>query len=159
MRINSIFFLASAFLIVSCNSTDSTESSLIQFSDAEKSELPEGSKPSKGPLSKTTSIEYETVMHDFGDVFYPSDNKYTFKIKNTGTEPLIITDAKASCGCTVPRKPEAPILPGETGEMDVVFKPKEGQVGQDVTKRITVTANTEPQQSFLDIKAKVKSGN
>ncbi|PZE18233.1 hypothetical protein DNU06_04180 [Putridiphycobacter roseus] len=98
------------------------------------------------------------VDHNYGDVFYPSDNKYTFKFKNTGTEPLTIISAKASCGCTVPRKPEAPVLPGEIGEMDVVFQPKEGQIGQEVTKRITVTANTQPSQTYLDIKANVVGG-
>ena len=158
MKKHSIFFLGGIFLLASCNSDNQSESSLIQFADAEKTELPADSKPSKGPLSKTTSIKYETAVHDFGDVFYPSDNKYTFKFTNTGNEPLIISDAQASCGCTVPRKPEQPIMPGETGELDVVFKPKEGQVGQPVTKRITVTANTEPKQTYLDIKANVKSG-
>lgn len=145
-------------MFASCNNSETDNSSLVQYTEADKTELPEGSTPSKGPLSKTTSIQYEEPTHDFGDVFYPSDNKYTFKFTNTGTEPLIISDAKASCGCTVPRKPEKPVLPGEVGEMDVVFKPKEGQVGQDVTKKITITANTQPAQTFLEIKAKVKSG-
>ncbi|MFK8044698.1 MAG: DUF1573 domain-containing protein [Crocinitomicaceae bacterium] len=157
MKKNSIYFLSGLFLIASCGSEQANDG-LIQFTDADKTEVPEGSTPSKGPLSKITSLEYEEIIHDFGDVFYPSDNKYTFKVKNTGNEPLIISDAKASCGCTVPRKPEAPIMPGETGELDVVFKPKEGQVGQTVTKRITITANTQPNQSFLDIKAKVVAG-
>ncbi|MFK8039333.1 MAG: DUF1573 domain-containing protein [Crocinitomicaceae bacterium] len=158
MRKNTIYLLSGLFLIASCNNSEEDSTSLVQYSEADKSELPEGSVPSKGPLSKPTSIQYEEVMHDFGDVFYPSDNKYTFKFTNTGTEPLIISEAKASCGCTVPRKPEEPVLPGEVGELDVVFKPKEGQVGQDVTKKITITANTSPSQTFLNIKAKVKSG-
>jgi hypothetical protein len=158
MKKTSIYLFSSLLILTACSGEKADDSSLVQFTDAEKAELPEGAKPSKGPMSKTTTIEYEEVMHDFGDVFYPSDNKYTFRFKNTGTEPLVISDAKASCGCTVPRKPEKPIMPGESGEMDVVFKPKEGQVGQEVTKRITVTANTEPQQTYLDIKATVKGG-
>jgi hypothetical protein len=158
MKKTSIFLFSSLLIFTACSGEKSNDSSLVQFTDAEKAELPEGAKPSKGPMSKTTTIAYEEVLHDFGDVFYPSDNKYTFRFKNTGTEPLVISDAKASCGCTVPRKPEKPIMPGESGEMDVVFKPKEGQVGQEVTKRITVTANTEPQQTYLDIKATVKGG-
>lgn len=105
-----------------------------------------------------TSIEYFDLKHDFGNVFYPSENKFTFKFKNTGNAPLVIKDAQASCGCTVPSKPEAPIMPGEVGELDVIFRPKSGQVGQEVTKKITVTANTKPEQTFLEISAKVMEG-
>ncbi|MGB1102667.1 MAG: DUF1573 domain-containing protein [Crocinitomicaceae bacterium] len=104
---------------------------------------------------ETTTIEYVETNHDFGDVTYPSENIYTFKFKNTGNKPLIIENAKASCGCTVPNKPDEPILPGEMGEMDVIFRPKEGQQGSDVTKRVTVTANTDPAQTYLEISANV----
>lgn len=103
----------------------------------------------------TTSIEYVETTHDFGNVKYPGEYLYTFKFKNTGNLPLIIESATASCGCTVPNKPEDPILPGEVGEMDVIFRPKEGQQGQPVTKKVTVTANTDPQQSYLEISANV----
>ena len=156
MKKNSIYLLSGLLFLASCGDDSSADSSLVAFSEADNSELPEGSQPAG---NKTTTIEYEVVEHDFGDVFYPSDNKFTFKFTNTGSEPLVISDAKASCGCTVPRKPEKPVLPGEVGELDVVFKPKEGQIGQEVTKRITITANTEPNNlTYLDIKANVKSG-
>lgn len=102
-----------------------------------------------------TSIEYFESEHNFGNVFYPSDNKYTFKFKNTGDAPLVIESAKASCGCTVPNKPEEPILPGEIGELDVIFRPKNGQIGQQVTKKVTVTANTNPRETYLEITANV----
>jgi hypothetical protein len=102
-----------------------------------------------------TTIEYFDMKHDFGNVFYPSDNKFTFKFKNTGEVPLVIDKAKASCGCTVPNKPEEPIMPGEIGELDVIFRPKAGQVGQQVTKKITVTANTNPKETYLEITANV----
>ncbi|MCB9222899.1 MAG: DUF1573 domain-containing protein [Crocinitomicaceae bacterium] len=104
---------------------------------------------------ETTSIEYFDLKHDFGNVFYPSDNKFTFKFKNTGNVPLVIDKAKASCGCTVPNKPEEPVMPGEIGEMDVIFRPKANQVGQQVTKKITVTANTNPKETYLEITANV----
>lgn len=102
-----------------------------------------------------TSIEYVETNHDFGNVMYPSENLYTFKFRNTGSSPLIIESATASCGCTVPNKPEDPIMPGEMGELDVIFRPKEGQQGTLVTKRVTVTANTDPAQSYLEIKGNV----
>lgn len=103
----------------------------------------------------TTSIEYMEIQHDFGTVKYPSENLYTFKFKNTGNVPLIIESANASCGCTIPNKPEDPILPGQIGELDVIFSPKEGQQGELVTKNITVIANTDPAQTYLEIKANV----
>ena len=106
----------------------------------------------------TTSIEYYEEKHSFGNVFYPSENLYTFKFKNTGSNPLVIESATASCGCTIPNKPEEPIMPGEEGELDVIFRPKEGQVGSPVTKRITVTANTVPAETYLEISAQVMEG-
>jgi hypothetical protein len=103
----------------------------------------------------STGIEYIESSHNFGNVTYPSENLYTFKFKNTGDEPLVIESAQASCGCTIPNKPDEPIMPGEIGEMDVIFRPKEGQQGQIVKKKVTVTANTEPKQTYLEISANV----
>lgn len=103
----------------------------------------------------TTSIEYVETTHDFGTVKFPGEYKYTFKFKNTGNVPLLIESATASCGCTVPNKPDEPIMPGKVGELDVIFSPKEGQQGQPVTKKVTVTANTDPQQTYLEISANV----
>lgn len=106
----------------------------------------------------TTSIKFFETEHHFGNVFYPSENMYTFKFENTGSEPLMIESATASCGCTIPNKPEEPVLPGEIGELDVIFKPKQGQVGSPVTKKITVIANTSPKETYLNIKADVQKG-
>lgn len=102
-----------------------------------------------------TSIEFMEMSHKFGDVLYPSENLYTFKFKNTGNLPLIIESATASCGCTVPNTPDAPIQPGETGELDVIFRPNEGQTGQLVTKKVNVVSNTNPKETHLEISANV----
>jgi len=119
---------------------------------AQKSRLQKEDIKPKGPLS---SMKFDEVDFDFGNVFYPSENLHTFRFKNTGDEPIIIESAKASCGCTIPKKPEEPILPGEYGELDVIFRPKAGQAGTPVTKRITVIANTEPKETYLNIKSNV----
>lgn len=110
------------------------------------------------PTGPTTTIEYMESEFDFGNVFYPSENMHTFKFKNTGDVPLTIISATASCGCTIPNKPEEPILPGEIGELDVIFRPKEGQAGTLVTKKITVVANTSPKETYLQIKGNVLKG-
>ncbi len=159
-----ILTLLPTLLLLSCGegentASNSSESSLI----AVENPTGDNSASSNGVVldQKTsttgpkTSIEYFETEHNFGNVFYPSENMYTFKFKNTGEEPLTIVSASASCGCTIPNKPEEPILPGEIGELDVIFRPKAGQAGQEVTKRVTVLANTEPNETYLTITANV----
>ena len=156
----SFVFLFSAVLMFSCGgeeegeTTEDSGESIIGNTNP-KNTSPEVGNDTEGSVGDVTTIEYFDVKHDFGNVFYPSDNKFTFKFKNTGNAPLVIEDAKASCGCTIPNKPEEPVLPGAIGELDVIFRPKSGQVGQDVTKKITVTANTNPKETYLEITAKV----
>ena len=92
--------------------------------------------------------------YNFGTINQGEVVSHTFKFKNTGSEPLIITDAKATCGCTVPKKPNEPIAPGETGELVVEFN-SAGKSGAQ-TKQVTVTANTNPPQSFIRIVSDIK---
>lgn len=103
---------------------------------------------------KSTSISFARYEHNYGNVAPESTNKTSFVFTNTGKEPLIISNATGSCGCTVPNFPKEPIMPGKTGKIDVEFKPSAGQVGQQ-EKTVTVTANTEPAQTILKIKANV----
>lgn len=161
-----LVYLFSAALLMSCAGAKEEGSDIEVNTEGESSVVgtvnPESGTVTTNPNSSSedvsgeeTTIEYFEMKHDFGNVFYPSDNKYTFKFKNTGDKPLVIEKATASCGCTVPNKPEEPILPGEIGELDVIFRPKSGQVGQPVTKKITVVANTNPKETYLEISAKV----
>ena len=106
-----------------------------------------------GPV---TSYSVNEEIHDFGEVENGSQNPFTFVLTNTGDNPLVIEKAKGSCSCTVPKKPEDPIMPGETGEIQVTFKPKPSQAGKDITQVVTITANTEPRETKLKIKAKVQ---
>jgi hypothetical protein len=98
-----------------------------------------------------TSISFKEDIHEFGNVEVNSENKYSFKFTNTGNEPLKITNAKGSCGCTVPKWPKEPIMPGKTEEIDVIFRPSKGQAGSKQTKTVTVTANTNPENTILKI--------
>lgn len=161
----TLFYFAFIGLLASCGGEESSEGD-TQVNDGESSVVgnvtpnsDDGtvnntvSDNNSSEGSETTSIEYFDLVHDFGSVFYPSDNKFTFKFKNTGDAPLVIEKATASCGCTIPNKPEEPIMPGAIGELDVIFRPKSGQVGSNVTKKITVVANTEPRETYLEIKA------
>ena len=101
------------------------------------------------PTGPTTSIAFEHTDFDFGTVDDGEKVKHTYKFKNTGNEPLVISNAKGSCGCTVPKYSTDPIAPGGTGEIVVEFDSK-GKPGKQ-TKRVTVTANTVPAQTFLNI--------
>lgn len=99
-----------------------------------------------------TKIAFDKEEHDFGNIPYEDKVETIFKIKNIGEHPLIISDAQASCGCTIPEKPNEPILPGEEGDLKVAFKPnKEGVV----SKKITITTNTEAGKEYVTIKANV----
>ncbi len=104
-------------------------------------------------VGPTTNIQFAEMEYDFGDIEQNTTNPKVFTFTNTGNEPLIISDAKGSCGCTVPDYSRQPIAPGETGEISVVYSPGK-QVNQQ-TKTITVTANTEPATTVLRIKANV----
>ena len=64
---------------------------------------------------KIAKIEFESETIDYGVIEKGSDGVRVFKFKNTGNAPLIVSAVKSSCGCTVPKKPTAPILPGENG--------------------------------------------
>ena len=106
------------------------------------------------PAGPTTTMTFEHSDFDFGSVKEGEKVKHTYKFKNTGSEPLIISSAKGSCGCTVPKWPSEPIAPGATGQIDVEFDSK-GKPGKQ-TKRVTVNANTVPAQTFLNISGNVE---
>ncbi len=95
-------------------------------------------------------MEFEESEHDFGTIEQGTPQETIFTFTNTGNAPLIIADAKSTCGCTVPKKPDGPIAPGEKGELMVKYN---GTGNGPVTKTITVTANTEKGQELLRIKA------
>ena len=105
------------------------------------------------PLGPQTLMTFEEPVFDFGEINEGDKVSHIYKFKNTGSEPLIIIDAKGSCGCTVPQWPKEPIAPGETAEMLIEFNSK-GKSGLQ-HKRVTVTANTNPAQTFISIKGEV----
>ncbi len=109
--------------------------------------------PPPGPV---TSIEYVETEFDFGEVEDGAKVQHVYKFKNTGNEPLMISNAKGSCGCTVPDWPHEPIPAGATGQINVEFNSSGKASATPLEKRVTVTANTNPPQTFLTIKGKVK---
>ena len=100
-------------------------------------------------------LKVNTETHSFGKIKQGTPVTYFFELTNKSDKPLVVENASASCGCTVPEKPEEPIKPGETGFLKVVFNSK-GRVG-DVHKEITVTSNAYPQFPVLELTGLVVS--
>ena len=107
-------------------------------------------------LKDSTTVQIIDSAYNFGSVTDGEKVEYSYRFKNTGNKPLVIVDATASCGCTVPQKPEKPILPGEIGFIKIVFDSK-GRVG-NAHKTITVISNANPEFPQLiltgDVEAK-----
>ncbi len=93
-------------------------------------------------IKDATTVQIIDSSYNFGKVTDGEIVEYNYRFKNTGTKPLIVTNVGASCGCTVPEKPEQPIQPGETGFIKVKFDSK-NRVG-NAHKTINVSSNAEP---------------
>lgn len=85
-------------------------------------------------------ITFKQTEHNFGKFNEDKEQTYTFKFKNTGDKPLVIEQAIASCGCTIPTYTQAPIAPGKSGEIKVVYNGK-GKFAGEFKKTITVRSN------------------
>ena len=107
----------------------------------------------KSKMSVLPQIKFEKQQHDFGILLQGEKVSYTFSVKNIGKSDLIIKDATASCGCTIPRYPKEPIKSGETGEIEVVFD-SANRTGRQV-KTVTIWSNTQPNKNQLKIVSEI----
>lgn len=111
---------------------------------------PEAKEKPEGPLPVLT---FQKEEHDFGKIDEGDVVEHTFEFTNTGDADLVISQAQATCGCTVPEWPKEPIAPGEKGKITARFN-SAGKPNLQ-SKTITITANTWPEKSTLRIKADV----
>lgn len=88
--------------------------------------------------SNAAEISFDEKVFDYGTITKGADGNHTFTFTNTGNNPLIIESVKSSCGCTVPKKPKAPIAPGASGSIQVRYDTQRLGVFR---KTITVTTN------------------
>ena len=142
------------FVVVCCIisamvSCQQNETDLPNSGKPISTEEPEVVQNAEGPV-----IKFEKSVHDFGTVTDGDTVKHSFKFTNIGKKDLLIANAAASCGCTVPSFPKEAIKPGESGEINVVFN-STNRAGA-VDKVVTITANTEPQQTQVKIVGKVE---
>lgn len=104
------------------------------------------------PADGGPKMNFEQMEVDYGTIEQGSDPLRVFKFTNTGDEPLIISKAKGSCGCTVPKYPQEPILPGEAAEIEVRYDTN--RIGP-FQKTVTLTTNESNPTHTLKIKGKV----
>lgn len=97
-------------------------------------------------------FEFESETIDYGTIQQNADGVRSFKFKNIGKSPIIITRAKGSCGCTVPTVPKKPIMPGESAEIGVKYDTK--RTGA-FSKSISITSNASEKSKVIRIKGKV----
>ena len=97
-------------------------------------------------------MEFKSEVIDYGEIQKGSDGLRTFEFTNTGDAPLEITRVSSSCGCTVPKKPEQPVQPGETGQIQVKY---DTSIVGPIRKTITVYSNAEVPAKSLKIKGRV----
>ncbi len=105
---------------------------------------------------KVAKIEFKTDVIDYGTIEKGADGVRVFEFTNTGDAPLVISNVKSTCGCTVPKKPDGPIMPGETGKIEVKYDTKRVN---PIRKTITVFSNAETPTVALKIKGLVVDSN
>lgn len=156
-----LYLFVASFAFASCNSggeenteaeTPATEETSTTLStDVVNNPSTEAANTPTGP---TTTLSFTENEYDFGKIKEGDIVEHTFTFTNSGENDLIITNAKGSCGCTVPYYPTEPIAPGETGEIKVSFNSK-GKSGVQ-RKTVTITANTDPAQTVLNLSSDIE---
>lgn len=103
--------------------------------------------------AQQAEISFKEDTIDYGAITKGSDGLRVFEFTNTGDAPLIITDVKSTCGCTIPKKPTKPIAPGESSTIEVQYDTN--RVGP-IRRTITVVSNASDETVALKIKGEVQ---
>jgi hypothetical protein len=138
-------FLSLAF--VACNESASSKI------DKSKPKKPTEISLDQVDTTSDAKMEFDAKDWNFGEIMQGESVEHAFTFTNTGSEPLIISNAKGSCGCTVPVWPREPVAPGESGVIDVKFNSK-GKKGKQ-SKKVTLTTNMVPSQMILMVNGMV----
>jgi hypothetical protein len=110
-------------------------------------------EPAKADNPNAPEFKFEKEEYSFGNIKQGESVTYEFKFKNSGKDPLIITEAHGSCGCTVPQYPKEPIKKGQEGVIKVTFNSAGKMGAQD--KTVTITSNAKTPTKILHIKGTV----
>jgi len=147
-----VFMLSCVALLTMTACKKSDASSRINEENVTKVEQEATEKMNQG----NPNMEFVELTHDFGTIANNESVETEFEFTNTGNADLVIIDARATCGCTVPEYQKTPIKPGEKSKLKVRFQTS--AVGQQ-QKTVTLTTNTEKGEELLTIKANVSPAN
>jgi len=115
------------------------------------------STPAPAAENWNSGIEFEKETHDYGTIKNGADGTCEFKFKNTSKEPITITNARGSCGCTVPEWPKEPIAPGKSSSIKVSYDTKRaGAINKNVTITVQNPAKDKTSTKMLYIKGNVE---
>jgi len=140
-----VFFIAGFFSCGNKNSEETISTDLVNN--------PLTANGDTTLLANLPKFEFVSEEHDFGRIIQDEVVSFSFKFKNVGKSDLIISSAKASCGCTVADFPKKPIAPGQESQITVTFDSK-GKTGK-VSKNVTILANTQPNVKVLKISVEI----
>ncbi|MGK0412462.1 MAG: hypothetical protein ACJA1B_000659 [Polaribacter sp.] len=141
-------FVISSSLFIACGNGTGSATSKIN-----KDNLETAKSRDVEIKNGAASITFESTEYDFGTVNEGDIVETTFKLTNSGKTDLVITDAKVTCGCTVPVWPKKPIKPGQTEDVKVKFNTNGKQNRQQ--KNITLITNTATGREILTLKGMV----
>ena len=141
-----VLSLLLAVLLVSCGDDESKVNTGLVNNPASATESSNTKEP---------KIEFAVLEHDFGKMIQGEQVSFTYRFKNTGNAPLIISAVEKTCGCTDTKFPREPIKPGEEGGITITYDSKGHKGFQN--KRIIVKANTNPSETILKFKAQVQT--
>ena len=164
-----LIVFAAAITITSCSEADKTAETTSSGNTAATTEVTSTetgaptttttnttAQPNAVDPASLTKIEWLDGMdRDFGKMKEGDNLEVSFRFKNVGEKPLIISNVSASCGCTVPETPKEPYAPGQTGVIKASFN-SSGKPGTQ-TKQVNVFANTDPAQTVLTFRVDVKA--
>lgn len=155
--VKALFLLTTVAGLYGCNSeakrsdATNTPAAPVQATSQDAAAGTDATTAANAPV-----MTFEETNWDFGTIQDGDVVKHTYTFTNTGKSPLIIQNATAQCGCTVPQWPREPIAPGQKGEIQVEFNSR-GKAGVQ-SKSVTITANTEPANTMVMLKGVVESG-
>jgi len=162
-----LIVLAATITIASCKEADKTADSTT--SSATATTTTEAASTTTATTTTTAAPQQNTVDpatltkvewldsmdKDFGKIKEGENLEVSFRFKNVGDKPLIISNVSASCGCTVPETPKKPYAPGETGVIKASFN-STGKPGSQ-SKQVNVFANLDPAMTTLNFRVEVKA--
>jgi len=159
-----LIVLAAAITIASCKEADKTADTTSSATATTTNETTSTATPTTAAAPQQNTVDPATLTKvewldgmdkDFGKIKEGETLEVSFRFKNVGDKPLVISNVSASCGCTVPETPKKPYQPGETGVIKASFN-SAGKSGAQA-KQVNVFANLDPAMTSLNFRVEVKA--